>query len=155
MVLKVEETQNANSKSLKIKLNAPSARKGPRNVEKILFNQQIPCSRDENFALEYLKRYNEIMTVGSAAEKDSLKTSFAPRIYNSSEYAGITDSIFIFFDKKKIMYKPLEKTSNEFDIKIILDDDSMYRYFEDEVWQWIDKKILAPPTGDPFKKGKK
>jgi hypothetical protein len=155
VVLKVEETKNEKNKNLKIAIQAPSARKGPRNVEKVLFNNQIPCSKDETFALEYLKRYNEIMTIGSNAQKDSLKTSFAPRLYNSSEFENQVDSICIYFDKKKAVYKPLEPTSNEFIVKVILDEDSMYKYFEDEVWQWIDKKILAPPIGDGFKKGKK
>lgn len=155
IVLKVEESLNNNSQSLKITLNAPSARKGPRNVEKVLFNEQIPCSKDEEFALNYLKKYNELMTTGSAAQKDSLKMSFAPRLYTSSEFSGKTDSIFILFDKKKVVYTPIEPSSNEYNIKIILDEDSMYRYFNDEVWQWIDKKILAPPTGEAFKKGKK
>ncbi len=155
IVLKVEESQNANLQGLKIMLNAPSARKGPRNVEKLLFNEQIPCSKDEDFALNYLKQYNEIMTIGTAAQKDSLKMSFAPRLYKSSEWAGRVDSIFILFDKKKLIYLPIAPTCNEFNIKIILDDDSMYRYFNEEVWQWIDKKILAPPTGELFKKGKK
>jgi len=155
IVLKVEESLNSNSQRLKITLNAPSARKGPRNVEKVLFNEQIPCSKDEEFALDYLKKYNELMTTGSIAQKDSLKMSFAPRLYSSSEFTGKADSIFILFDKKKVAYKPLDPNSNEYNIKIILDDDSMYRYFNDEVWQWIDKKILAPPAGEVFKKGKK
>ncbi len=155
IVLKVEEAYNSNSQRLKITLNAPSARKGPRNIEKVLFNEQIPCTKDEDFALDYLKQYNEIMTTGTMAQKDSLKMSFATRIYNSSEFAGKADSIFILFDKKKVAYQPLNPNSNEYNIKIILDDDSLYRYFNDETWQWIDKKILAPPIGDAFKKGKK
>jgi hypothetical protein len=150
----VSSSPAAGKEDLLVILTSSSNKKGAQKIEKVFFNKDSPCFKNNDKALEMLEQYNRIMNSGSHAQRDSLKNAYVPQYYTCPDFNQKLDKLVILFDKKILTVKPEDPSHNQVQVAIEADENPVTRYFNQEEWAW-DKKQLVSPRQEVFKKGKK
>lgn len=149
------EEEDKKAEALYLTITAKSVDNGPRKIEKIKVNNEANMSNDNANSLAYLEQYNRINTMGTRQQRDSLKNAFVPRHYVYDDYEGFIDSLNLSFDKQELSLQLKNPKSNRITIVFDLDTNPMYRYFNQQKWQFLGKKEILSPEGYHFKKAKK